>query len=284
MPKTILVTGASGQLGQELQQLAKGRPDDHFIFTDRHNLDITQEETVIQFFSEHQPDFCINCAAYTAVDKAESEREQAFLINDEAAGFLAKACRKQGAALLHLSSDYVYHNQLNRPLQETDPCSPQGIYAQSKLAGERRAMENYPATIVLRTSWVYSSFGHNFVKTMLRLGVERDQLKVVYDQVGAPTYAYDIAHILLHIIDQGAHTSGIFNFANTGVTSWFDFANAIFEIKDLKCQVYPILSSGYPTPAPRPHFSLLDCTKINTTYKPEINHWRTSLKACLAKL
>lgn len=284
MAKTIVVTGSSGQLGQELQQLADQWPAYQFIFTDRQMLDISDEAVVMAFFESHQPNFCINCAAYTAVDKAETEQEKAFWVNEKATAFLAKACRQEGTKFIHISSDYVYHNQLNRPLRETDPCTPKGIYAKSKLAGEQLVQAIAPETIIIRTSWVYSSFGHNFVKTMLRLGNEHDRLKVVYDQIGAPTYAHDLAKVLLQIIDQGGTTPGIFNFANSGISSWFDFAKAIFEKQKISCQVNAIPSSGYPTPAPRPSYSVLDCRKIQEIYGIEIPYWRDSLSACLAKM
>ncbi|MEO0338132.1 MAG: dTDP-4-dehydrorhamnose reductase [Bacteroidota bacterium] len=283
MPQKILVTGAKGQIGQELQFLSTAFPSMEFIFTDKDELDLTLEDQVNTFFAEHQPNVCINCAAYTAVDKAETDIELCRKINKTAVSYLAQACKTQGTQLVHYSTDYVYHNTLNRPLLETDPTTPQGIYALTKLEGEQAATQC--DAIIIRTSWVYSSYGHNFVKTMLRLGRERDQLSIVYDQIGAPTYARDIAQATLQIIEQleGPH-AGIYNFSNTGIASWYDLAKAIFEIEGINCKVSPIPSSGYPTPAKRPHFSVLDNTKIKAAFELEIAHWRDSVQKCLELL
>jgi len=281
MNKTILVTGAQGQVGRALQALATDFPKFNFQFAGREQLDITQQAQVDDYFHAHQPDVCINCAAYTAVDQAESNPEQAFLINEQAVGFLAKACQNQQSHFLHISSDYVYHNSLNRPLRESDPCTPQGIYAQSKLAGDQRALQDNRHTHILRTSWVYDSQGHNFVRTMLRLGQERPQLKIVYDQIGAPTYAPDIAKVLLQLVQQPDTPSGVYNFANSGVTSWYDFARAIFAIKGIDCQVSPIPGSESPSPTSRPHYSLLDTQKIRQALQIDIPHWRSRLQDCL---
>ncbi|HKK76515.1 MAG TPA: dTDP-4-dehydrorhamnose reductase [Saprospiraceae bacterium] len=284
MSKKILVTGASGQVGQALQVLAQQHRDLTFLFTNRHQLDIRQEDQVSSFFDAQQPDVCINCAAYTAVDKAETDQDSALLLNDRAVGFLAKACQENQSHLLHISSDYVYHNSLNRPLRETDPCQPQSIYAKSKLAGDERALRLHPQTHILRTSWVYSPWGNNFVKTMLRLGREREQIRVVYDQIGAPTYAPDIAEALLQFITHPGAPAGIYNFANAGVASWYDFAKAIFDMAEINCQVTPIPSSAYPTPAKRPHYSLLDTQKIVDALGMEISHWRDRLRQCLKEM
>lgn len=283
MSYSILVTGANGQLGQELQLLGPQFPEFKFIFTDRDTLDITEVEAIEELFQENSIQVCINCAAYTAVDRAEAEQETAQLINEKAVGNLARVCKKNQAPLFHISSDYVYHNQQNRPLLETDLCQAAGVYAQTKLAGEKLALAIHKETLVIRTSWVYSSFGHNFVKTMLRLGSERDQLSVVYDQVGAPTYAKDLAKAILSIIAEGKRDkwTGVYNFANAGVTSWYDFALAIFDFRQIDCEVLPILSEAYPTPAPRPNFSLLDTTKIQNTFSVETPYWRHSLEKCL---
>lgn len=284
MKKKILVTGGSGQVGMALQSLEQVPWDVTFHFTSREELDITQEARVQEFFKVHQPDVCINCAAYTAVDKAEKEQEAAFLVNDQAVGFLAKACREYQSQFLHISSDYVYHNQLNRPLCEDDPCTPQSVYARSKLAGDQRALRINPQSLILRTAWVHSPWGDNFVKTMLRLGQQREQLQVVYDQIGAPTYAPDIAMALIELLTFSEAPGGVYHFANAGVSSWFDFAKAIFDIKKIDCQVQPIPSSGYPTPAPRPNYSLLDTQKIRNLLGIEIPHWRDSLQKCLGQL
>ncbi len=284
----ILVTGASGQLGSELQACSHHWPGLAFIFTDSTELDISRAEVVEQFFRTHSFDYCINCAAYTAVDKAESEEERAFRVNEQGARNLASSAAAQQIKLFHLSTDYVYHNALNRPLREEDPCQPQSVYARSKYAGEQAVLKLLPSAMVLRTSWVYSAFGHNFVKTMLRLGKEREQLNIVYDQIGTPTYARDLALAILRIIRQlesGAveqqAAAGIFNFSNEGVTSWYDFALAIWQQAGIECSAAPILSRAYPTPAPRPAFSLLDKEKIKQTFGLSIPHWRQSLPNCL---
>jgi len=284
----ILVTGANGQVGSELQFLAKKVSGFKFHFTDVAELNITDEKAVNQLFAKIQPKYCINCAAYTAVDKAESDETKAILINETAVKYLAKACKKQEATFLHISSDYVYHNRVNRPLKETDKPSPKGVYAATKLAGDIVALAENPKTVVLRTSWVYSSYGHNFVKTMLRLGKERETLTVVYDQIGAPTYARDIAATLLEIIEkiEGGKTNftGIYHYAPAGVTCWYDFAQAIFELESIDCKVTPIPTLAYPTPAKRPHYSVLNCTKIQKTFDLTIPYWKDSLKVCLALL
>ena len=283
---TILITGAYGQLGHEFQALQLEFPELDFVFTDRDQLDIANADQVKSFFDRQPFDYCLNCAAYTAVDKAESEPALAYLINEKGPANLAAACQEHGATLIQFSSDYVYHNALNRPLLETDPVTPKGVYAASKLAGEQAAIAANPQTLVLRTSWIYSSFGHNFVKTMLRLSRERRQLKVVYDQIGAPTYARDLARNVLDIIqsEQAARHPGIYNFSNEGVTSWYDFALAIFELSGVHCQVTPIGSSAYPTAANRPHYSLLDKEKFKTTFGKTIPHWKASLAECLSIL
>lgn len=284
----ILVTGANGQVGSELQFLAKQFPDFKFHLTDVAELNITDEAAINQLFTELKPDYCINCAAYTAVDKAETDKEKASLINEIAVKYLAKACKKQETTFLHISSDYVYHNRVNRPLRETDKPAPKGVYAATKLAGDIVALAENPNTIVIRTSWVYSSFGHNFVKTMLRLGKERDKLTVVYDQIGAPTYARDIAAAMLHIIEKieggKINFSGIYHFAPAGVTCWYDFAKAIFELEKIDCKVTAIPTSAYPTPAKRPHYSVLNCAKIQNTFDLTIPYWKDSLEACLVLL
>ncbi len=279
----ILVTGANGQLGHEFEYLAAAFPDMDFLFTDKEELDLRQEEEIKRFFEEHQPDVCINCAAYTAVDKAETAVDLCRKINKTAVAYLAQSCQSYGTQLVHFSSDYVYHNKVNRPMLETDPTTPKGIYAITKLEGELEAAKC--DALIIRTSWVYSSFGHNFVKTMLRLGRERDQLKIVYDQIGAPTYARDIAQVCLQIIQQSdKNIAGIYNFSNAGISSWYDLAKAVFEIKGIDCKISPIPSSGYPTPAQRPHYSVLDTRKIQEAFGITIPHWRDSVEDCLSLL
>ncbi len=285
----ILITGTNGQVGQELQVLASKYNDFQFLFTDRSVLDIIDKSSVQRFFEANKIHYCINCAAYTAVDKAESEPDAAYQINVKGVMNLAEACKNVGATLIHLSSDYVYHNLNCTPLQESDPTFPQSIYAQTKLDGEQAALAIWEQTMVIRTSWVYSSFGHNFVKTMLRLGKERPELRVVYDQTGTPTYARDLAKVILDIIQKAESgiinrvlLHGVYNYSNEGVTSWYDFAKAIFEIANIDCKVLPIETKDYPTPAKRPPFSVLNKNKIKASFVLELPHWRASLKDCLA--
>lgn len=282
----VLVSGANGQLGRELQALASEFPELTLLPVDRSVLDISDAEAIARFFEHTDFDYCINCAAYTAVDKAEQERDLAFAINAQGAANLAKTCAVKSVQLLHFSSDYVYHNQENRPLLETDVTTPQGVYAKSKLEGDVQVLAANPDALVFRTSWVYSSFGHNFVKTMLRLGAERGALRVVCDQIGAPTYARDLARMSLHLIHSGKakEQAGIFNYSNEGVCSWYDFAQAIFDLSGVPCKVEPIPSTAYPTPAARPHYSVLDKGKFKAAFDLEIPYWRESLRECLGLL
>jgi dTDP-4-dehydrorhamnose reductase len=287
----ILVTGANGQLGQCFRQLAEQNPTVYFYFVGSSELDITNKRMVRKFFEQHPVSWCINCAAYTAVDQAQKEPAVARKINITGVKNLAEACAPKGIPLIHFSTDYVYHTKQNTPFKEEDPVSPKGIYARTKRSGERAAMLANPNTMVIRTSWVYSEFAHNFVKTMLRLGRERINLNVVYDQIGTPTYAPDLAAAVLDIIRKTETEAvppyllaGIWHYSNEGVTSWYDFAKAIFEIKNIPCAVQPIESKAYPTPAMRPHFSLMDKSKIRTAFGLEIPHWRESLLRCLEKL
>jgi dTDP-4-dehydrorhamnose reductase len=287
----ILVTGANGQLGQCFRQLAEQNPTVYFYFVGSSELDITNKRMVRKFFEQHPVSWCINCAAYTAVDQAQKEPAVARKINITGVKNLAEACAPKGIPLIHFSTDYVYHTKQNTPFKEEDPVSPKGIYARTKRSGERAAMLANPNTMVIRTSWVYSEFAHNFVKTMLRLGRERSNLNVVYDQIGTPTYALDLAAAVLDIIRKTETEAvppyllaGIWHYSNEGVTSWYDFAKAIFEIKNIPCAVQPIESKAYPTPAMRPHFSLMDKSKIRTSFGLQIPHWRESLLRCLEKL
>ncbi len=281
----ILVTGAGGQLGREFHALREAFPGLQLSFADRHTLDLAAPGGIEQVITPGAYDLCINCAAYTAVDRAESEPAAAALINERAVGRLATACAQAGTGLIHFSSDYVYHNDWNTPLTETAPTTPRSVYARTKLAGEEALRQSGARYLILRTSWVYSSFGHNFVKTMLRLGRERDTLQVVYDQIGAPTYARDLAAAVLAIVTQDPHLPNrTFNYSNEGVCSWYDFALAIFRIKGIDCRVMPIRSAAYPTPAARPPFSLLDKSAIKTDFGLEIPHWEASLVRCLGLL
>lgn len=284
----LLITGANGQLGQEFQALQGQFPNLSFRFLDKAELDITDARAIEAYFSDHDIQYCINCAAYTAVDKAESEPEQARLINVEGPRLLARACAERDTRLIHFSTDYVYDGRHNRPFSEDHPTQPQSVYARTKLEGEQAAQAELPSTTIIRTSWVYSSFGHNFVKTMLRLGRERDELRVVFDQIGTPTYARHLAHAVLQMIGQhqeeGTDLSGIFHYSNEGVCSWYDFALSIFELKGIACRVQPIESKDYPTPAARPHFSLLNKQKVKEQFGLQIPHWREGLKTCLSTI
>ena len=281
----ILVTGTNGQVGSELQVLAKDQPEQAFVFHSRDSLDISDFEAVHKAFQKERPDFCVNCAAYTAVDKAENDVANARLINVDAVQNLAKICQEFDVNFIHLSSDYIYHNRINRPLKETDKPAPKGVYAATKLAGDQAALKENPKTIILRTSWVYSAFGHNFLKTMLRLGQERTHLNIVYDQIGVPTYARDIAKAILKIIEKVVgglkNYGGIYHFAPQGVTSWYDYAKAIFEIEGIDCKVKAILSKAYPTPAKRPTYSVLNCEKIQKKFGLDLPYWKDSVKECL---
>lgn len=293
MPSSaILITGARGQLGQELAFVAKTLfPAFELILADRDEMDITHSEQVNAFFAQHQPAWCINCAAYTAVDKAESEAELAHAINATGAENLAKACQKHNTRLLHISTDYVYHAQQNTPFVETDAVSPQGVYARTKLQGDQAVLTHCEQAMVIRTSWVYGFYGHNFVKTMLRLGQERDHLRVVFDQIGSPTYTFHLAKAIFQLLEdtrQGSialhNLKGVYHYSNEGVTSWYDFAVAIMRTANLECLVEPIRSSDYPTPAQRPPFSLLDKGKWKKTFSQTIPHWQEGLVHCLDRL
>lgn len=286
MKKKVLITGANGQVGKALVEKQTQFPNLTLSGFDRRSLDITKKKSVQSLFLEKEFDFCINTAAYTAVDLAESEAQQARLVNINGVKYLAEACREHQVKFIHLSTDYVYHLDQNRPYVETDPTNPQGVYAQTKLEGEQAAMQVNPNTIIIRTSWVYSPYGKNFVLTMIRLGKERANLNIVFDQIGTPTYAPDLAGAILQMvlhptIDAAA---GIFNYSNEGVSSWYDFAYHIFELTGLKCTATPIESKDYPTPASRPSFSVMNKGKIKETFGLEIPHWQTSLKRCLKEI
>ena len=285
---TILITGATGQVGNEFRFLSFTFREAAFVFVSREALDITNRKKVFNFFNTHSIQYVVNCAAYTAVDKAETEKKLAYSINARGAKNIAEAAQKNGAFLIHISTDYVYHSTKNLPFIETDAASPKGVYAKTKLQGDIAVLKFCTNALVLRTSWVYGSFGHNFVKTMIRLGSERSEISVVFDQIGTPTYARDIARTILLIIKKIENKEvsleaarGIFHFSNEGVTSWFDFAHAIFKIKNLNCKVKAIRSEAFPTPAKRPPFSVLDKSKIKNVYGIKISHWENSLNEYL---
>lgn len=282
--KRILVTGAYGQLGNELRLQARNYPDWFFDFTDADTLDITDEKTVEACFEKGNYNYVINCAAYTAVDKAESDEDTAYRVNAHAPRLLARYSAKAGARLIQVSTDYVFGGDAHKPYLESDPVNPQGVYGRTKLKGEEYCLEENPETIVIRTAWLYSSFGNNFVKTMLRLAEERSELGVVFDQVGSPTFAGDLAAAILKIVGCELFVPGIFHFTNEGVASWFDFAKAVFEFSAVNCRVQPVRSEQFPTPAKRPHFSVLDKAKIREIYQIEIPYWRDSLMTCLKQI
>jgi dTDP-4-dehydrorhamnose reductase len=277
----VLVTGANGQLGQSIKSIANKYPTIQFVYTDFYEMDITNIESCTNAFLKYQPQFCINTAAYTAVDKAESEPEKAHLINGLGSENLAKVCKENDTILLHISTDFIFDGTSKKPYLESDFPNPQSVYGQTKLEGEIAIQNTWEKHFIIRTSWVYSQFGANFMKTMLRLASERDSLSVVSDQIGTPTNAVDLAEVLLTIIKSPIthHPSsfGIYNFSNEGVCSWYDFAAAIFHQKELKIDLTPIPTSAYPTPAKRPAYSVLDKTKIKNTFNIEVNEWKTSL-------
>jgi dTDP-4-dehydrorhamnose reductase len=285
----ILVTGSTGQVGSELRDLSAQWPDWRFTFVGRREMDLQNETDVRATIARLRPDWVLNCAAYTQVDKAESEPEMAFRANAEAPGWIAEACAGIGARLIHLSTDYVYRPDANTPIEEDFPTGPTGVYGASKLEGDRRVLAALPSALVIRTAWVYSFYGHNFVKTMLRFGRERGNLRVVFDQIGSPTYARDLAAAMLHLVgaSQGREQDfpgGIYHYSNEGVCSWYDFALAIFELSGVDCRVAPIRSAEFPTPAQRPPFSLLDKSKTKRTFALDVPYWRDSLRHCLARL
>lgn len=279
--KKILVTGANGQLGQCLQKISSQFEEFEFIFTDSETLDITIKEEVNDFFWQNAPDFCINAAAYTAVDLAETEVEKAFLVNADGAENLAEACAENNAQFIHVSTDYVFDGENNLAYTEEDFTNPLGVYGASKLAGDELALEVNPCSVILRTSWVYSEFGKNFVKTMLNFFATKEELNIVADQFGQPTNANDLAEAIMKILKSEKITPGIFNFSNLGRISWFDFAKKIAELSEAKIKLNAIETSQYPTPAKRPRNSVLDLDKISKTYGIQLKPWEESLEDCV---
>jgi len=289
MNKSILVTGSTGQLGSEIQVLASLYPNYTFTFVDRNSFDLSNLCKMEDFFDDKTFDIIINCAAYTAVDKAEDEKDLANTINNRSVSLLAKIAKNKGISLIHISTDYVFDGTNHKPYKEDDAVNPQSVYGQSKLAGERAIQEINPKnSIIIRTSWVYSSFGNNFVKTMLRLGKEKDELGVIFDQIGTPTYARDLADALLRMLSDEClmfnENVEIYHFSNEGVCSWYDFAKTIFELSSIECKVNPIETSQYPTPAKRPHYSLLNKSKIKNNFNIEIPYWKDSISDCITKI
>lgn len=282
--KHILVTGCKGQLGNEIQLLApKYEEECTFYFTDKEELDITDRKAVYTFIEKHSIGIVINCAAFTAVDKAEENEELCNLLNNVAPGYLAEAVASVGGTMIQVSTDYVFDGKGCTPYKEEDATNPQTVYGRTKLAGEENVIRSCAGSMVIRTAWLYSTFGNNFVKTMIRLGKERDALGVVFDQVGSPTYARDLARTIMHIIDKGI-VPGVYHFTNEGVCSWYDFTRAIHRLEGIDCQVSPIHTEDYPIPAARPHFSVLDKSKIKKTFGIEIRWWEDALKECIKEL
>lgn len=280
----VLVLGAAGQLGQCLKKTVEGNKAADFIFPDRAEADILNMENLTLLFDKVGPSHVVNCAAYTAVDKAEDEIQNCRAINKEGAGNVATLCKQYGATLIHVSTDFVFKGDLTGLLKETDATEPINIYGLTKLEGEQEVARVLPAHYILRTSWLYSEYANNFVKTMIRLGTDRSELNVISDQVGTPTYAMDLAEAIVKIINDESKAYGVYHYSNEGVASWYDFATAIFELSNNPIQVYPIQTYQYPTRAERPKFSVMDKSKLKDAFSISIPHWRKSLAVCLSKL
>jgi dTDP-4-dehydrorhamnose reductase len=280
----ILITGCNGQLGNEMQLLEEKNPQHTFFNTDVSELDITDQSAINEFVNSHKIDGIVNCAAYTAVDKAESNKQLCKLLNTEAPGFLAEAIEKRHGWIIQISTDYVFDGTKHIPYVETDRPCPNSVYGSTKLLGETEVVRHCKNAMIIRTAWLYSIYGNNFVKTMIRLGEEKSQLGVIFDQIGTPTYAGDLANVIMVAINKGVYP-GVYHFSNEGVISWFDFTKAIHRIAGIKsCNVKPLHTKEYPTPAARPAYSVLDKTKIKEIYGIEIPYWEDSLKECVERL
>lgn len=280
----ILITGCNGQLGNEIQLQAKSNPQHSYFFTDIDELDITDEQAIDRFVTDNQVDIIVNCAAYTAVDKAEDNETLCTLLNSTAPGYLARAIEKRGGQFVQISTDYVFDGTAHTPYTETVATCPNSVYGRTKLDGELNALRECSRTMIVRTAWLYSAFGNNFVKTMMRLGKERTELGVVFDQIGTPTYARDLAAVIMTAINRGI-VPGIYHFSNEGAVSWYDFTKAIHRIAGITtCHVRPLHTDEYPAKAPRPAFSVLDKTKIKQTYDIEVPYWEESLRECIMAL
>jgi dTDP-4-dehydrorhamnose reductase len=280
----ILITGCNGQLGNEMQLLEESHPQYTYFNTDVQELDITDQEAIETFIENHQIDGIVNCAAYTAVDKAEDNEEFCTRLNAEAPAYLAAAIGKRGGWMIQISTDYVFDGTQHTPYTEEADTCPNSVYGKTKLVGEFNVQKFCEQSMIIRTAWLYSTFGNNFVKTMIRLGKEKPELGVIFDQIGTPTYARDLAVAIFAAIEQGI-VPGIYHFSNEGVISWYDFTKAIHRIAGITtCHVRPLHTSEYPTPANRPHYSVLDKTKIKQTYNLEVPYWEESLAECIAKL
>ena len=280
----ILITGCNGQLGNEMQLLEKENPQHSYFNTDVAELDITDEAAIVKFVEDNEIDGIVNCAAYTAVDKAEDNQELCRKLNTVAPGYLAAAVEKRGGWMIQISTDYVFDGTNHTPYTEDESTCPNSVYGSTKLEGEQAAQKGCKRTMIIRTAWLYSTFGNNFVKTMIRLGKEKPELGVIFDQIGTPTYARDLAVAIFAAINQGV-VPGIYHFSNEGVISWYDFTKAIHRIAGIAtCHVRPLHTAEYPTPANRPHYSVLDKTKIKQTYGIEVPYWEESLAECISKL
>jgi dTDP-4-dehydrorhamnose reductase len=280
----ILITGCNGQLGNEMQLLEKVHPEHNYFNTDVAELDITDQQAVEAFVNEHDIDGIVNCAAYTAVDKAEDNEELCTRLNAEAPAYLAHAIGQRGGWMVQISTDYVFDGTNHTPYVEDDDTCPNSVYGKTKLVGELNVQKLCERSVVIRTAWLYSTFGNNFVKTMIRLGKEKAELGVIFDQIGTPTYAHDLAVAIFAVIEKGVQP-GIYHFSNEGVISWYDFTKAIHRIAGITtCHVKPLHTAEYPTPAARPHYSVLDKTKIKQTYGIEVPYWEESLEVCVHKL
>lgn len=282
--KHILVTGGKGQLASCIQNISLDLKGYTFVFVDYDELDIIDDEAVNQFFKATKFTYVINCAAYTAVDKAESENELAKSVNELGAKYLAEACAKTSGIFIQISTDFVFDGKHSKPYMEEDLAQPVSVYGLTKLNGEKEVAKALKEHFIIRTSWLYSEYGNNFLKTMLRLASEKDTLSVVCDQVGSPTYARDLANVILKIISDKSATYGTYHYSNEGVASWYDFAKAIFDINGNELKVFPIKTEAYPTPAKRPAYSVLDKTKIKANLNIEIPNWRDSLERCIKNL
>ncbi len=283
MRKT-LVFGGAGQLGSCIRKVAGNNPDTNIIFPDKANANILDRESLKRLFEEERPSYVINCAAYTAVDKAEDEPELAGQVNKDGAYNLAMLCREYEAALIHISTDFVFEGINVLPLTEDDPTEPVSVYGLTKLEGEKAIIDSIDNYFILRTSWLYSEYGNNFVKTMLKLGGERSELRVIADQFGTPTYAIDLARVIVDIIESENKSYGLYHYSNLGTATWYDFAKAIFELSKVNINVIPISTTEYVTKARRPAFSIMDKSKAERLLSLEIPHWHDSLKACLAEI
>lgn len=282
--KNILITGANGQLGNEMRVLSAENKEYTYFFTDVAELDICNAQAILDFVKANDINVIVNCAAYTAVDKAEESIELCTKLNADAVGYLAEAAEANGAEFIQISTDYVFDGTAHTPYQETEPTCPNSVYGHTKLAGEQNALTLCSRSMVIRTAWLYSTFGNNFVKTMIRLGKERDSLGVIFDQIGTPTYARDLARAIFAAIRQGV-VPGVYHFSNEGVCSWYDFTKAIHRLAGITtCQVKPLHTEEYPTPAKRPHYSVLDKSKIKATFGIEVPYWEESLQECIYQM